>query len=828
MKARKLLSMIALAGLWLASMASAETGGCLQLEQNFKQAKDIADGEKIAFYEDQLRLATANGCLFASARAHAGLARFSGIERSRLALALDQIDRSRAQLKAWRRQGETNEKPLQSEIDDLLLTQGLHELNALFRLGWLEEAEHQLESLQSLHEQVADVAADKRVSFGILGARTLRLAARIPEARQKLLDIEPMLELVEHGESSTWNHELGWIEFKQGRPDAARKRFEAALTFESNRSGQANIVLDLAHIALLSGRAEKALANVVEARRLAKGSEGLHLNAHLRYVHALILDRLGEHDEARRLADHALDLLDATRDHWADLGLAYLSKRQSYLKQRIDLALDSGDPLDLWKAVEHRRARLLLRELEARSRPSSKEETRPSPEVRLALKDLHHRLLESLWRLEEIDAYSAPDLRRQLEKQVLEVRGRLHHARARQALEAGRSTSSRELTPEEAAALLGEDSLGLLLVAGEEQQGLAVLDPSGRLEVQEELPAVDDVAELATRLTRLWRQPGRGAAAEAAASHLSSLLFKGLEQRLEEFSRLVVVASGPLEGFPLGALSHPETGRPLIASHEVVYLPSFSVLAAVREASCVQPSPSILALGDAIFGAGDPRWPDGLESSRGSHDEEFFSRLVESEQEVADIRRRFGSIATVLNGSLANRQRFVSEASRHRFLHLATHAKTDVEKPELSRLVLSCLDERGRRLEADRGAQAKIGDAGKKEIADLGLCRQTVVLSACSSAAGQRIVGEGVFGLPRAFLEVGASTVVATAWVIEDAAAAKLMGVFYGHLEKGQTVSYALSNARRKVAGAGAPMSDWAPFILIGDWQARLVPGDQD
>ena len=55
-----------------------------------------------------------------------------------------------------------------------------------------------------------------------------------------------------------------------------------------------------------------------------------------------------------------------------------------------------------------------------------------------------------------------------------------------------------------------------------------------------------------------------------------------------------------------------------------------------------------------------------------------------------------------------------------------------------------------------------------------------VVLSACETALGKRLDGEGMMGLSRAFLAAGASGVVATLWSVDDAATAHFMKVFYG------------------------------------------------
>ena len=54
-----------------------------------------------------------------------------------------------------------------------------------------------------------------------------------------------------------------------------------------------------------------------------------------------------------------------------------------------------------------------------------------------------------------------------------------------------------------------------------------------------------------------------------------------------------------------------------------------------------------------------------------------------------------------------------------------------------------------------------------------------MILSACETAAGAVLLGEGVFGLRRAFQAAGAGTVVASLWQVQDEFAAEWMRRFY-------------------------------------------------
>jgi CHAT domain-containing protein len=96
-----------------------------------------------------------------------------------------------------------------------------------------------------------------------------------------------------------------------------------------------------------------------------------------------------------------------------------------------------------------------------------------------------------------------------------------------------------------------------------------------------------------------------------------------------------------------------------------------------------------------------------------------------------------------------------------------------------------------------------------------------VTLSACETALGAELAGEGLIGLTRAFHYAGARSVLASLWRVSDDSTAGLMTSVYGHLKAGVTKDEAL---RRGQLGAikqpttSAPFH-WAAFTLSGDWR---------
>src|SRR6185369_10835773 len=133
--------------------------------------------------------------------------------------------------------------------------------------------------------------------------------------------------------------------------------------------------------------------------------------------------------------------------------------------------------------------------------------------------------------------------------------------------------------------------------------------------------------------------------------------------------------------------------------------------------------------------------------------------------------------------------------------------------PELSGIVLSLVDEQGR---------PQNGFLRLYDIYNLKLEADLVVLSACQTALGKEIKGEGLVGLTRGFMYAGAPRVVASLWQIDDRATAEFMGRFYeAMLRQGLKPAAALRAAQVamwKGRRWQAPHY-WAAFTLQGEWR---------
>jgi CHAT domain-containing protein len=310
-----------------------------------------------------------------------------------------------------------------------------------------------------------------------------------------------------------------------------------------------------------------------------------------------------------------------------------------------------------------------------------------------------------------------------------------------------------------------------------------------------------------------------------------------------------VVPDGALHLLPFAALLDPETGRPLVADHEIVQLPALGVVAELRQdvrghpevagrAIDVSRPRSLMVLADPVLEPRDPRVraagrarahgdrpasEDVLERARSAELERSlgdiglgrFERLAFTRDEAEAIRRTAGPAATVVALDFAaSRETVFSQPFREaRVVHFGTHALMNGAHPELSGLVLSLVDEAGR---------ARDGFVRLHEVYDLELAADLVVLSACRTAAGREVRGEGVVSLTRGFMYAGVPRVLASLWDVRDEATAELMKRFYaGLVKQGLRPSAALRAAQvslSREARWSAPYY-WAGFVLQGEWR---------
>lgn len=289
-------------------------------------------------------------------------------------------------------------------------------------------------------------------------------------------------------------------------------------------------------------------------------------------------------------------------------------------------------------------------------------------------------------------------------------------------------------------------------------------------------------------------------------------------------SRIVVVADGALGFLPFSALVASD-GQPLIATREIVSLPSASVLHALRDRrDQMRPTREVAVFADPVFRRDDPRVASlaqkdtaNAASARSADDARLGSlkRLRFSRSE-ADAMKPFvprESFLQALDFDASREHAIDGSLADYRIVHFATHGILDTEHPQLSGLVLSLVN---------RNGESREGFLRLHDIYNLQLNADLVVLSACQTALGKEIRGEGLIGVTRGFMYAGTPRVVATLWRVDDRATAELMKRFYSGIYVSKlSPAAALRGAQLAMRSDSRWESPyyWAGFLLQGDWK---------
>jgi CHAT domain-containing protein len=156
------------------------------------------------------------------------------------------------------------------------------------------------------------------------------------------------------------------------------------------------------------------------------------------------------------------------------------------------------------------------------------------------------------------------------------------------------------------------------------------------------------------------------------------------------------------------------------------------------------------------------------------------------------------------------------QANSAMLLHVSSHAFTDADNPENSRILFS---------PQDAGGTADY--VFLRELYDLDLSGVNLAtISACNTERGKMIRGEGVQAFGRALLFAGSRSALTTLWRVDDQPTAEFMKQFYYFaLQRGEPKAEALRSAKLKFLHSGTALANpahWAAFVLNGDGLSPL------
>lgn len=720
-------------------------------------------------------------------------------------------------------------------LEDLAATVALNEGNLLLSLGQNTKARASYEAALALFEEIED---DRQVNVLLSLSRLERAEehfdralALVEQASARAAQGPPRLQ-------ATVTRVLGVALRDAGRgEEALRHLFHAAAEHRrlGNLRGEAASIGEIGESLRLAGQLGAARQRLAEAHALSRRVEDPILEALQLFRLAQVEHDAGRAARAVEILERALELFELVNRGVADPDsrATQIAFRRPFFELHVD-ALYQRDcgrrrspacataALEASESARARGLRDLLAEAEVEVASGV------DPALKQREQAVRGRLSVIQRRIMNLQRSSASDTRElaalsaersaglaQLDRLEQEVRARnvryaeVHYPRA-----LGLAEIQERLLTDEGTALLeyalGESSSYLFVIR---RRGLEVfpLAPAPALRRQVEAMLTALAAE---------RRPDL----DQAAADLYAALVRPAEAALSGVERLLIVPDDALFSVPFEALveRHDADRRPayLLDRWVVSYAPSATVLAQLVSSlpAAVQGSGEgldLVAFADPLYPLPAPP-SGGVE--RGMFDPQgrlVLTRLAASKGEVEEIAALFekagGKVRLFLRGEATEENALGPEARAARNLHLAVHAFTDDRDPDNLGLVLSQLPE----AHGDGVLQLD-------EIFELKLAARLVVLSACGSALGAPVRGEGFVGLTRGFFYAGARSVVASLWSVEDRSSARLMSAFYRHLlassERGKAESLRQAKLEMIAAGSGDP-KDWAAFVVVGDPQ---------
>ncbi|MGF1536765.1 MAG: CHAT domain-containing protein [Elainellaceae cyanobacterium] len=360
-----------------------------------------------------------------------------------------------------------------------------------------------------------------------------------------------------------------------------------------------------------------------------------------------------------------------------------------------------------------------------------------------------------------------------------------------------------------------------------------VVSPEGEVAFRQVILDPSDMA-LSDRIRRTLPQLDRGrgilveqegaAAGPATEPHLQALhrlLIDPIADLLpsDPEAPVIIVPQGPLFQLAFPALKN--EGQFLIDRHTLVTVPAIKLL------TSESPGSGPPADGKALV-VGNPTMPTvALEQGVSQP----LAALPYAEIEAKAIADLLGT--TALTGADATEAAVLAQISQASTIHLATHGLLDYGQPDSGVLdvpgAIALAPDLAPDLSPAEGgldgglarspaAPVEADSAGlltTREIFDLSLQADLVVLSACNTGRGE-VTGDGVVGLSRAFMAAGADSVMVSLWSVPDESTQKLMMAFYQQRLQGLNKAQALRQAMLQTRQSHPDPQDRAAFTLMG------------
>jgi CHAT domain-containing protein len=173
------------------------------------------------------------------------------------------------------------------------------------------------------------------------------------------------------------------------------------------------------------------------------------------------------------------------------------------------------------------------------------------------------------------------------------------------------------------------------------------------------------------------------------------------------------------------------------------------------------------------------------------------------------MTKTFGGNTFLLDRS--TKESFTTNAGNHKIIHIGTHAESNNDFPEFSRLIFA----------KNTAANDDDNSLFVDEIYNCDLRSNLTTLTACETGKPGYQEGEGMISLAHAFNYAGSESILTGLWKIDEQASSLLLETFYNNLAKGLRKDEALRQAKltylQNTNGRMLEPHYWAGLIIMGD-----------
>ncbi len=292
-------------------------------------------------------------------------------------------------------------------------------------------------------------------------------------------------------------------------------------------------------------------------------------------------------------------------------------------------------------------------------------------------------------------------------------------------------------------------------------------------------------------------------------------LWKPLENHVKH-SRVIIIPEGSLYYLSFDMLSSQPVNdythlHPNALLHKYAFSYHFSLLALQSRLESRQKDKGFVAFTPVFSDKEKSSYKKTLDTLSAGTDHEYLTLLPLpfSAQLAEKAERKFGGIT--YTGAHSTKNNFTQKAGNHAIIHIGTHAISNDEYPEFTKLIFAKDP-----IQPDNENAVYLYDIYHHDLSS-----EISVLTACETGKPGFFPGEGMISMAHAFMYAGSKSILTGLWKIDEQSTASIIDIFYEKIADGYSKDIALQQAKiaylRQAEGRMIAPEYWAGLVIMGD-----------